>query len=305
MNTGKPKILCVDDNQDVLDSLVRVLRSDFEVITARSGEEGLQKLEISKNIDLVMSDYRMPGLSGVDFLRQVKIVWPHTVRMILSGEINLQQVSDAINSLDIHRLILKPWDNDYLRVQMLEALQSRLTIKEKQRWQSLALTDPVTQLTNHRYFQERLHSLINERAKEDKDSLILAMIDVDHFKGFNDRYGHPEGDRLLFEIAQRLQGPFPAIGQVSRYGGEEFAIILNHLPLIEAVQQLQQLRNNFETQPLVGPNGRSASVTVSIGVAQFPTNATSAKQLIERADEALYQAKNKGRNQLVCFQNKS
>lgn len=294
----RPKILCVDDEPAVTEALTRVLRGDFSVLQAGSAEEALNVLRQNLDCAVVLSDYRMPGTNGIELLKQVKNISPNTVRAILSGQIEAQNLVEAINSAEIHRFILKPWDNEVLRLQMLEALQAHASLAERNELHHLAITDPVTQLTNHRYFQEKLrHEL--KLAEASKTPLTLVMIDVDHFKSFNDHYGHPEGDRLLAEVADRIRAHFPEKGLASRYGGEEFVIILPRTTGEQAFSRTEQLRLSLETKAFLGPFGRPAHITVSAGIATYPDDASTAAELVSAADRALYQAKRQGRNQTV------
>jgi len=291
---SKPKILCVDDEDGVRQALSRLLHTDFDVLLAKDAEEGLKTLHSHTDLCIVLSDYRMPGQNGVEFLRQAKIINPIAVRAILSGQMDLRQMSEALNGAEIHRFILKPWENEYLRVQMLEALQTHRLLASREELRALSITDPVTGLTNHRYFQDQLRKLC-----EMKSLVSLIMIDVDHFKHFNDEYGHPQGDRLLQELSQILstgRGP----GEfVSRYGGEEFAVVLPLLDLKSAKARAERLRCLLESHPFKNPMGQREFISVSLGVASFPSQASTSLQLIERADQALLNAKRSGRNRTV------
>ncbi|MCB9025025.1 MAG: diguanylate cyclase [Bdellovibrionaceae bacterium] len=294
--TAKLKILCVDDEVDVLDSLGRLLRHEFDVITAASSQEALSILESDPNFAIILSDYKMPEMSGIELLRHVKQICPTTVRAILSGQMDIQDISDAINRAEIHRFILKPWDNEYLKLQMLEAKQTHIRLIEKRKLEIQATTDPVTGLTNHRYFQNKLETLF-ESAVKNNTPLAIVMIDVDHFKSYNDRYGHPEGDRLLFNIGQRMLKYFAPPITLSRYGGEEFAIIIPGKTALEVKDKVEELRLDLEENPFPGPYEKEAYVTISLGVASYPDHKKSALFLLEAADRALYQAKHQGRNQ--------
>jgi diguanylate cyclase (GGDEF)-like protein len=295
---SRPKLLCVDDEVSILHSLERVFKDQFAVLTSDSPVAALDLLRANADCAIVLSDYRMPGMNGVEFLRHARTLAPLTSRAILSGQIDLSQISDAINNGDIHKFFLKPWENDYLALQMQEALQMHRTLREKAHYEQLAITDPVTQLTNHRFFQDQLR-LELRKAEDAKQPLSLIIVDVDHFKGFNDRFGHPEGDRLLFKVASFLQDHVKNRGYVSRYGGEEFTVILPGYPLEEARQFANEVRAKFERTSLAGPTSSPAFVTVSSGLASFPQHGTNAADLIEAADKALYQAKRQGRNQVA------
>lgn len=160
--------------------------------------------------------------------------------------------------------------------------------------------DGLTGLHNHRYFQETLN---NELLKSQrfKYKVSLLMIDIDHFKGFNDKYGHPQGDSTLKETAQLLKQTIRAYDVPARYGGEEFAVILPYADHIQALRVAERMRKSVMGHPFPGPNVReNLSVTVSIGVATYPANARTKAELIDRADQALYLAKSEGRNR-VCL----
>lgn len=301
--SARPKILCVDDEPSILGSLERLLKSRFQVLTAESSTMGLDVLRAHPDCAVVMSDYRMPETNGVDFLRQVRVLYPQTSRAILSGQIDLQQVSEAINLNDIHKFFLKPWENDYLMVQMLEAVQMHRTLREKAHYEQLAITDPVTQLTNHRHFQDQLRQNV-EMSQTTGRAFALILFDVDHFKAFNDRFGHPEGDRLLFGVATQLKELAGDRGLVSRYGGEEFTLImlLEHTGdagLREARAHGDRIRAHFERTPFSGLTSRLAYITLSAGLACFPMHGADAGALVDAADRALYQAKRQGRNQIA------
>jgi diguanylate cyclase (GGDEF)-like protein len=291
---AKPKILCVDDEEGVRLALTRLLRQDFNVLAANNSDEALKILRSEHDIAIIISDYRMPGKNGVEFLREAKVICPLAVRAILSGQMDLRHLAAALNEAEIHRFILKPWDNDYLHIQMLEALQTHRLLTSREELRSLAVTDPITGLRNHRYFQDTLKKVCLDGA-----SVSLLMIDVDHFKKFNDLYGHPQGDRLLHEIAVVLAQNLKVGETASRYGGEEFAIILPGVALNEAKVRADRLHVDLAQHPFLDPSGKPATITMSVGVAHFPTHGTSPSLLIERADQALLEAKRSGRNRTV------
>ena len=127
----------------------------------------------------------------------------------------------------------------------------------------------------------------------------MIIIDVDNFKSFNDRFGHPEGDRLLFRVASFLQEQVKNRGYVSRYGGEEFTVILPGFGLTEAAAFADDFRVKLERTSLALPSSSPAFVTISAGLAAYPEHGINAAELIEAADRALYQAKRQGRNQVA------
>lgn len=161
----------------------------------------------------------------------------------------------------------------------------------------LAITDDLTGLAVRRYFQERFEEELS-RARRYHSPVSVLLIDLDHFKRYNDTYGHPAGDKLLRTIAQtlrRLQGPGELI---ARYGGEEFVMLLHGIGRAEAHQRAEALRASLAAQPIVLRQG-SAAITVSIGVAAFPDDGPHKENILQAADQRLYRAKQQGRNQ-VC-----
>jgi two-component system, cell cycle response regulator len=163
----------------------------------------------------------------------------------------------------------------------------------------LATTDGLTGLTNHRTFQETLQREL-ERAGRHPTPTSLLLVDIDHFKKFNDEYGHPTGDFVLKEVAGILSRAVRKVDLASRYGGEEFALILVNTPLSGAEQMAERIvhavaHSQFQHQ------SASFQVTISIGVAAFPEQASSREELIDSADRALYEAKRRGRNRVVRF----
>jgi diguanylate cyclase (GGDEF)-like protein len=163
----------------------------------------------------------------------------------------------------------------------------------------MASTDGLTGLNNHRTFQERLQQEI-ERARRFDTPLSLLMIDIDRFKKFNDTYGHTNGDEVLKIIARILKDNVRSIDFVARYGGEEFAVILPQVDLEGALVVAERIRRSAENYELVF-NGHKERVTLSIGVATYPDDASNREQLIDHADKALYLAKRTGRNRLCSF----
>ncbi len=160
-----------------------------------------------------------------------------------------------------------------------------------------ATHDSLTQLASHKAFQGRLQEELL-RAGRSQTPLSLIMCDIDHFKTYNDRYGHQAGDHLLRTVSAILMSFARPVDFVARYGGEEFTLILPSFVRTEAVEVANRIRVRLASEPFVF-QGQRTSATMSFGVAAFPQDATTASQIIRVADERLYKAKNGGRNQ-VC-----
>jgi diguanylate cyclase (GGDEF)-like protein len=295
MSAPLPVLFIVDDEPSTLAALERLLRTDFEVRSFQSAESALKSLE-DEEPSLVLTDSIMPQMKGLEFLKRVRNLRPNTIRILLSGMIETTELSEAINHGLIHRFFLKPWDNDVLKLQLLECLQQRKTLMERDYLATLALTDPVTNLGNHRLFHEQLRIEV-ERARRHQRPLSVLMMDLDHFKIWNDQFGHPAGDLLLKEVASHLIRGLRTIDWVARYGGDEFAMILPDTKISDAFDIAERLRKNFAPQS--HQNLGLAQLSLSFGIASFPEHANSAKDLIQAADQALYQAKKQGRNQSI------
>lgn len=161
----------------------------------------------------------------------------------------------------------------------------------------LAVTDGLTQLFNHRYFQDCMIREI-KRSKREPITFSLLMVDIDHFKKFNDTFGHQAGDQILKSIAKLLKEQAREVDVAARYGGEEFAVILIGSKLDMATKTAERIRRLCEKQQFkIGD--QLVSVTMSIGVANYPTQALTPTELIEAADKALYEAKSSGRNRIM------
>lgn len=161
----------------------------------------------------------------------------------------------------------------------------------------LATTDGLTELYNHRYFQEQIRMQV-EQSKRYNNSFSLIIIDIDFFKKFNDTFGHQSGDAVLRQVAQTLRKNVRATDIVCRYGGEEMSIILPNTSKDEAFSTAQKICERVASKKFKLTGDKETHVTISLGVATFPYDGDSASAIIEAADKRLYTAKNSGRNQV-------
>lgn len=174
---------------------------------------------------------------------------------------------------------------------------SNLTLQEKLK--ELAIHDTLTGLNNRQYMNETFEREIH-RANRSKGRLGVIMMDIDHFKKFNDTYGHPAGDQPLMELGKYLKAFFWVEDFCCRYGGEEFMIILSDLETEELRERCKLFLKGIANLHLVFQGVPLGNVTASLGVSVYPEDGQSSSQLIEAADKALYRAKKSGRNR-VCF----
>jgi diguanylate cyclase (GGDEF)-like protein len=171
---------------------------------------------------------------------------------------------------------------------------------ENARLYSLAITDSITKLYIHRYFQLRLDEEV-KRSQRYNSTLTLLMCDIDHFKEINDTYGHQQGDLILKEVSVILKINTRSTDIACRYGGEEFVIILPETTQSDAKIVAERIRRDIANHefPSITDGQKPVRCTISIGVAGFPLNANDKDELIQKADSSMYQAKGSGRNRVV------
>lgn len=162
-----------------------------------------------------------------------------------------------------------------------------------------AITDGLTKLHNHRYFQETLSRCINEKTYE---VFSVAMIDVDLFKLYNDLYGHSAGDRALIKIAEVIRKSTRPEDIIARYGGEEFAVIFPNIQGAASLKAIESIRRSVES--CFSSVDMNEFLTISLGVASYPKDGTSSEEILDKADSAMYAAKRSGRNQSVLYSKK-
>ncbi len=314
---------------------------ECQVLTARSGDEAVALFdELSRDnesIALVVADQIMPGMKGVELLEIVNRRFPTTMKILLTGQAGLDAVIDAINRAHLNQYISKPWDETALLLGVENLLRQYRLVHENQqliaslsaknqallemnreleakiherthelaeantRLAQLAVTDGLTGLYNHRHLHERL-ALEVERSQRSGLPLSLLMLDVDHFKQFNDSYGHPAGDEVLRQVARVLNDTRRANDVVARYGGEEFAVILVDTAKFTAAKVAERVRERIAAHDFADAATKASkgtTITVSLGVATFPDDGGDAEALVRAADTALYAAKRAGRNRVV------
>lgn len=300
-----PAILIIDDSAAARAELRRVLdeaRRYGRVLEARDGIEGLRLL-LAEPFDAVICDLEMPGLDGekllaaqrgragggenLPFLFLTAQRDPERMaRLLRGGACDIVQkpfhAAELLARLDLH-----------LRLRRLQA-----ELREKNATLArLSTTDVVTGLRNRRYVTEFL-SLEVLRSVRYRTLLSVMLLDVDYFKRVNDVHGHRVGDAVLQVVADTLRGGLRATDLAGRYGGEEFLVVLPQTGLAGAVMLAERVRGAIEATAIEVGAPVPLSVTVSIGVAELDESARSAEQLVERADAALYAAKDAGRNRV-------
>ncbi|MBI5030086.1 MAG: diguanylate cyclase [Chloroflexi bacterium] len=268
---GNPPV-CLTDNMFHPDQCWALRRGQVHLV--QNVETGLVCQHVLRNVEL--------GVVGSALC----------IPMLAQGEVvGLLQLQSQINGIAVEKQQLAETVAEHLAL-VLASIQLRETLQE------MAIRDPLTGLFNRRYFAQSLERELH-RAKRHKRQVGILMIDVDHFKAFNDTYGHDVGDMVLRSLAEELESQVRKEDVVCRYGGEEFAVILPDASLADSVERAEQLRQHVQTVTLSNLGQPFVNITASFGVAIFPQHGETAEKVLRASDVALYQAKSSGRNRVV------
>ena len=291
----KPSILVADDEDAFRELLCEALTEwGYHVTPASNGDEAIAVLE-REPVDFALVDVRMPGANGESVLRLVRERSLNVSVIMITG---FGSIEDAVKFMRLGAV-------DYLtKPLILEELRFKVRrVFEERRARMLSITDSKTGLFNHYYLMERLEEEMT-RARRYTRPLSVLMIDVDHFKDYNDLCGHLAGDEALRQVGGVCEEISRESDITARFGGEEFVMLLTETDLASAAIVAERVRAAVEICEITGAEKLSSGrLTVSIGVAQLDVGAedtpeTSAS-LVNRADQALYAAKRAGRNRVA------
>lgn len=288
------RLLVVDDDVEVLGLLSTQLKSIGTVDLFEDPNEAIKSLD--KHVySVVISDFRMPKMNGIDFLSKCAEKQPLCQRMLLTAFSEFADLSDSINKAQLNALLTKPWQTDELINAVHRLIKTFLLAKENDELRKMAWTDSLTGVSNNRYFWDRLSSEMG-RSKRYGRSLSLIMLDVDDFKKYNDTYGHQVGDEVLKKVAIALGSSLRNMDTLSRYGGEEFAIILPETNGNVALEIAKRLMVSVKAK---------TGISISLGVSEFPATANDTHELVHQADFSLLEAKRQGKFRAVFLNSKS
>jgi len=286
-------ILVVDDSSAARNHIGELLkRRNFTVYTANNGVQALEKLKQHKVIKMVITDLEMPEMDGITLTNEIRKKYSREQLAIIG-------ISGASNGIHSARFI-KNGADDFLRKPFCpEEFYCRITqniesLNNIAQIQHAANTDYLTELSNRRAFFQNASQRINEYNKR-SIHYCLAMLDIDYFKKVNDNYGHDAGDQILKVLALYMRKHF-GTGLTARLGGEEFSVLLHGVDSDQLYNKLDDFRRDISVSALPAGDNQ-ISITVSIGVV-FDSQEDLSKQMNE-ADNALYLAKDNGRNQIV------
>jgi diguanylate cyclase (GGDEF)-like protein len=289
------KVLIVDDATSFRDYLKKLLENyQYQVLLAENGKAGLQVLSENPDISLIITDYNMPEMDGLEMIKAIRQQYRREDLAIIG-------ISDTAKS-DLTVRLLKMGANDFITKDFeMEEFYCRVTqntnmVGYVRKVRDSAIRDFLTRVYNRRHLFELATSL-HANAQRGLITIATALIDADHFKRINDTHGHAMGDEALVAIAQTLQNSLRKSDVVARFGGEEFVCIAVIKEEADAVAVFEKVRASLEAIELYSESGERVPITASIGVTTRLCD--SFDEMLKLADSAVYDAKDAGRNRVV------
>ena len=302
INENKKTLLIVDDTKINIDILIELLGGVYDILVSLNSSRALELIE-EHHIDLILLDILMPGINGYDLCRILKSKEETSAIPIIFITANTDEESiDTAFEVGGIDYITKP----FKALELLARIKTHLKTKEllndleesHKELEIQASQDHMTKLYNRRYFSE-ISKKIMQISKRNKKELSILMIDIDKFKNVNDTYGHKIGDDVIISLANMLKEFSRDSDVACRFGGEEFLLLLPETPSDGAMQIAEKIRKHVEDFSIELGDDLSLKYTISIGVSEFDfENEENLELCIHRADEALYESKNGGRNRV-------
>jgi diguanylate cyclase (GGDEF)-like protein len=295
----KNSLLIVDDELGNLELLTHILGANYTIYTATNGLNAIEKA-IKFSPDLIILDILMPQMDGYQTLAEIKK--DEKTQMIpvifLTG---LSSSADEARGLSLNAAdyISKPFSASIVKLRVRNQLQ---IVNQMRAIERLSMIDQLTEIPNRRSFDERINIEWNQAIRECRP-ISLLMMDVDRFKIYNDTYGHQQGDAALKAVAKIITQSLRRASDFSaRWGGEEFAVLLQNTPLPGVLDVAQKINVNVENAVIPCADGSETKITISIGLNTLvPMRGSSVENFIANADKALYAAKEQGRNRVVVY----
>ena len=293
-----PSVLIVDDDDAIRDSMQEFIgRMGYAAATASSAEEALDILRTTP-MDVVITDIILPGQDGLELTDRIRRDHDSEI-IVMTGYSGNYSYEEAI-SKGASDFVFKPVRFEELLLRLKRVLRERSLTRERDRMvhklQELAITDGLTKLYNSRHFYHQLEIEVG-RCIRYKHPLALLLLDIDHFKQYNDTYGHLEGDKVLVRLGQLIKSCLRHMDSAYRYGGEEFTAILPETSGDEALTVAHRIKDAVEETAFHPPPDATVHLTISIGVTQYAP-AEDLSTFVQRADRAMYQSKQNGRNRV-------
>ena len=295
---AKYKVLIVDDSVETVKILGEAIEDLCEILVALNGAKALEIVASPNPPDLILLDVLMPEMDGYEVCKRLKSN-PATFSIPVLFVTSLTESEDEAKGLELGAIdyLTKPVNPHIVRARVKNHLE---LVRRREMLEALCSIDSLTCIPNRRRFNEALEQEWSRSIRSGKP-ISLLMMDIDFFKEYNDKYGHPVGDECLRLVAQTLDCSMRRAGDLAaRYGGEEFVVLLPETDINGAVDVAEMLRSEIEALNIKHAHSQSRhQVTVSIGAASgIPKIGDSHEILVKTADKALYEAKENGRNQV-------
>jgi len=288
-------ILIVDDSKTAILINLRIIKKHYpfsEVLRAQDGEEALKKIKENENIKIILTDYEMPKMDGMELIKKTRELFSIDDKIIvaLSGAKD-KNVSPLLLKVGANDFLHKPFLEEELMCRIDNNIKTILLIDEIK---EMAYKDALTGLYNRRYFFEIANRMLST-AKRDKKKVSILMFDIDHFKKVNDTYGHQTGDIVIQQTSEILQNNTRKNDIACRYGGEEFVIFLYDCDLHFAELIGEKIRRTIEKTTIKDESNNKFNYTISVGISD---KGKTLEEIIKHSDEMLYKAK-ETRNRVV------
>lgn len=300
------KILLVED-EPISRQMVKMIlvKAGHEVVEAEDGQAAWNLFQ-REPFQFVITDWMMPSLDGPGLTQHIRSSGQksYTYIILLTAMDEKDNVVSGLES-GADEYLTKPFNNKELIARVASGIRI-LTLEEqlieaRRQMETLAMRDGLTGLFNRRAIEEFAEAEFEQGARKERP-LSIVLLDVDHFKSVNDHYGHKFGDQTLQQVAQLFTEELRKYDHVGRWGGEEFILVLPETRLENAMMVAERLRARTAEMKMPLENGKEFSVQISLGVACSAGQFASLPKLIDAADQALYQAKQTGRNRVCCFE---
>ena len=298
------KVLLVDDSPATVDRVKQALMPLCQVDHEDDPQEALFRAA-EGDYDLVVISLNLKQIDGLrlcSHLRSLDRTRALPILVIVDPEDNVRLMRAL--DLGVNDYLVRPIDRNEMQARVRTQIRrKRFSDRLRDSVQStmeMAVTDGLTGLHNRRYLERHLATLVQQATAREKPLSVL-ILDIDHFKGINDTYGHAAGDEVLREFSRRVRKAVRGIDLACRLGGEEFVVAMPDTDAALALLVGERLRQKIAGEPFAtGEAGVSVNVTVSIGICSLTSPDDSADELVKRADQALYLAKRDGRNRVVA-----
>ena len=295
-----PTILIVDDMATNIAILSDLLKDDYKIKVANSGQRALDLARTKDKPDLILLDIEMPNMDGYDVCKKLKSS-SDTIDIPIMFVTAKNTPEDEEYGLNLGAIdyIKKPFHSGIIKIRIKNHLKLKMKSKKLE---ELSMCDSLTGLANRRFFDEMLEKKYKETQRDVKN-LAVIMIDIDYFKLYNDNYGHWMGDECLSKVAIALKKVIKRPADiVARYGGEEFVILLPDIDRSGAIKVAQSLVETISNLKIPHKYSLASSyVTISVGVAIKEIDEDISKEdLVKKADSELYRAKDSGRNKFCA-----